>query len=133
MKEISGGFSLDQPMLIEKIINYSPSAIQTRTRITSTELVSNPSMEMKKDYLLLIGFLLYLAQGSCPDISFAVNFLDRFSMAPDQYHWESLEHLIAYIRYSLRLTLPIVSSGDCLDCIKTFVDAVERKTTSVGN
>jgi hypothetical protein len=80
---------------------------------------------MDKDYLLRIGCLLYLSQGSCPDITFAVNFLARFSMAPDLSHWSALEHLISYVHFSANLSLPILASSSApdKDCITTYVNA----------
>jgi hypothetical protein len=121
--EIDGGFTIDQPMLVQKIINMDPSNIKTRTPMASLDLVSNPSREMDKEYLSRIGCLLYLSQGSRPDITFSVNFLARFSMAPDSSHWSALEHLISYVRYTAHLSLPVVSKKDKLDSVKTFVDA----------
>ncbi|KAI7935628.1 hypothetical protein MJO28_016499 [Puccinia striiformis f. sp. tritici] len=123
VKEVDGGFALDQPMLIDKIINMNPSNIKSRTPLPSSDLVSNPSMEMDLDYMSRIGCLLYLSMGSRPDITFSVNFLARFSMAPDSSHWAALEHLISYLRYSARLTLPIVASDQSQDDITTFFNA----------
>jgi hypothetical protein len=84
-------------MLVQKIITMDPSNIKTRTPMASSDLVSNPSKEMDKEYLSRIGCLLYLSQGSRLDITFLVNFLARFSMAPDSSHWSALEHLISYV------------------------------------
>jgi hypothetical protein len=124
VQQVPGGFSIDQPMLVEKILNFQQSAICTRTPIASTDLESNFSEgSMDRDYLSCIGCLLYLAQGLRPDITFAVHFLVRFSMKPDSSHWAALDHLISYIRYSAKLALPIVASDTFTDGIKTFVDA----------
>jgi hypothetical protein len=80
--EVNHGFVIDQTMLVQKILALTPSAIKTSTSIASTKLVSQPSGDMDNDYLSQIGCLLYLSQGSRQDITFAVNFLARFSMAP---------------------------------------------------
>jgi hypothetical protein len=124
VRETPGGFLIDQPMLVEKIVNLQQSSICTRTPIATTDLESNFSDgSMDRDYLSRIGCLLYLAQGSRPDITFAVHFLARFSMKPDSSHWAALEHLISYIRYSKGLALPIVATDNFEDGVKTFVDA----------
>ncbi|PLW42058.1 hypothetical protein PCANC_13122 [Puccinia coronata f. sp. avenae] len=123
VKKDANGFLIDQPMLVDKIINLNPSAIKTRTLLPSSDLESNPSKEMDRKYLSRIGCLLYLAQGSRPDISFAVNYLARFSMAPDKSHWSALDHLIAYVCFTASTALPIRATGDANDCIRTFVDA----------
>jgi hypothetical protein len=95
--EVNGGFTIDQPMLVQKIITMDPSNIKTCTPMASSDRVSNPSKEMDKEYLSCIGCLLYLSEGSRPDITFLVNFLARFSMASDSSHWSALEHLISYV------------------------------------
>jgi hypothetical protein len=112
-------------MLVQKIINMLPSSIKTRSPIKSTELTSNLSDgSMDIDYLSRIGCLLYLLQGSRPDITFAVNFLARFSMRPNSSHWPSdLEYLMSYVQYSGLLSLPIVTSKRLEDGITTYVDA----------
>jgi hypothetical protein len=112
-------------MLVQKILSLTPSAIKTRKPIALTELLSQPSGDMDKDYLSRIGCLLYLSQGFRPDITFAVNFLARFSMAPDPSHWAALEHLISYVQFLVNLSLPIIASSDTADddCVTTYVDA----------
>ncbi|MBW0572720.1 hypothetical protein O181_112435 [Austropuccinia psidii MF-1] len=67
------GFKLYQPDLITKLINLT------------------------QPYLKRIGILLYIAQASRPDISYAVNYLARFSLHTTELHWEALNHLIAYL------------------------------------
>jgi hypothetical protein len=104
--------------------SFQPFTICTRTPIASTNLVSNPSDgSMDKEYLSRIGCLLYLAQGSRPNITFAVHFLARSCMKPDKNHWVALNHLISYIHYSAGLNLPIVASKPFETGIETFVDA----------
>ncbi|KAI7961043.1 hypothetical protein MJO28_001532 [Puccinia striiformis f. sp. tritici] len=125
VRETAGGFFLDQPMLIDKLLSLDPSNITTRTPLASSDLTSNPAVKMDIPYLSRIGSLLYLSQGTRPDITYAVNFLARFSMNPDDSHWKALNHLISYIRYSSRLSLPIIANQATPrdDCITTFVDA----------
>ena len=43
-------------------------------------------LDSKFSYLSAIGALMYLANCTRPDISFAVNFLARFSLAPIKRH-----------------------------------------------
>ncbi|KAI7958341.1 hypothetical protein MJO29_006558 [Puccinia striiformis f. sp. tritici] len=118
VKEVDGGFTLDQLMLIDKVINMSPSNIKAQSPLPSSDLTSNPSKEMDLDYMSRIGCLLYLSMGSRPDITFSVNFLARFSMAPDSSHWAALDHLI-----SSHLALPILASDTVPNPITMFVDA----------
>ncbi|MBW0478000.1 hypothetical protein O181_017715 [Austropuccinia psidii MF-1] len=45
----------------------------------------------------VIGSLAYLVSGSWPDLAFAINYLDRHSMAPTETHWAMLDHLVGYL------------------------------------
>jgi hypothetical protein len=73
-------------------------------------------------YLLYIGVLLYLAQGTRPDILFATHFLARFSLNPDESRWTAVRKLIAYVRATEHFELQVepVKSGQPL---KIYVDA----------
>jgi hypothetical protein len=45
----------------------------------------------------IIGGLNYVPVGTRPDITYAVNFLARFSSRPLTIHWKELQHLIGYL------------------------------------
>ena len=47
-------------------------------------------------YLSAIGALMYLANCTRPDISFAVNLLARFSFSPTRRHWNGIKHIFRY-------------------------------------
>nr|AAM74357.1 Putative retroelement [Oryza sativa Japonica Group] len=49
-------------------------------------------------YLSAIGALMYLANGTRPDIAFAVNLLARFSSAPTKRHWNGVKQIFRYLR-----------------------------------
>ena len=49
-------------------------------------------------YLSAIGALMYLANGTRPDIAFAVNLLARFSAAPTKRHWNGIKQILRYLR-----------------------------------
>ncbi|MBW0473384.1 hypothetical protein O181_013099 [Austropuccinia psidii MF-1] len=96
-----GGYYISQAELIDKIINLNPSNITAHSPIPpNTSLTSGPSQGMDIPYLWRIGILLYLSQGLRPDITYAINYLARFSLCTNQSHWQVLEHLIAYLRYT---------------------------------
>ncbi|MBW0528770.1 hypothetical protein O181_068485 [Austropuccinia psidii MF-1] len=99
----SDGYYISQTELIDKLINLNPSNITARLPIPpNTSLISGPSHGMDIPYLRRIGILLYLSQGSRPDIAYTVNYLAHFSLCTNQSHWQVLEHLIAYLRYTPR-------------------------------
>ncbi|XP_056864007.1 secreted RxLR effector protein 161-like [Raphanus sativus] len=56
-------------------------------------------------YLSAIGALMYLANCTRPDISFAVNLLARFSASPTQIHWNGIKHIFCYLQGTIDLGL----------------------------
>ena len=49
-------------------------------------------------YLTIIGSLLYLMLGTCPDIAYAVGTLSHFSAKPKLAHWKAAKHVLRYIQ-----------------------------------
>ncbi|MBW0476759.1 hypothetical protein O181_016474 [Austropuccinia psidii MF-1] len=93
-----GRYYILKAELIDKIINLNPSNITALLPIPpNTSLTSGPSQGMDIPYLGGIGILLYLSQGSRPDITYAVNYLAHFSLCTNQSHWQVLENLISYL------------------------------------
>ncbi|MBW0506678.1 hypothetical protein O181_046393 [Austropuccinia psidii MF-1] len=87
------------------------------------QLVSSLSLNtMDKPYLKRIGILLYIAQASCPDIAYAVNYLACFSLNTDQSHWAALENLIAYLHGTKEMGIQIDKNNKSRD-FKCFVNS----------
>ena len=59
----------------------------------------------KVPYLSAIGALMYLANCTRPDISFAVNVLARFSSSPTRRHWNGIKHILRYLQGTTDLGL----------------------------
>ncbi|MBW0536608.1 hypothetical protein O181_076323 [Austropuccinia psidii MF-1] len=117
------GILISQPDLIRKLVNLSPSNITAKSPLPhNCNLVSNKAAHMDIPYLKRIGMLLYIAQGSRPDITYAVNYLARFSLGTDPSHWEALEHLIAYLRYTLNIGI-YIGNEHPENKIECYVDA----------
>ena len=45
-------------------------------------------------YLTVIGSLMYLMLGTCPDIAYAVGALSHFSAKPSHMHWEAAKRVL---------------------------------------
>jgi hypothetical protein len=56
-------------------------------------------------YLSAISALMYLANGTRPDIAFDVNLLARFSSAPMKRHWSDVKRILSYLRGTIDLGL----------------------------
>ncbi|XP_070672597.1 secreted RxLR effector protein 161-like [Malus domestica] len=62
-------------------------------------------LEPEVPYLSAIRALLYLAQCTRPDISFAVNLLARYSNAPARKHWNGVKDIFRYLKGTTDLGL----------------------------
>ncbi|XP_068339007.1 secreted RxLR effector protein 161-like [Pyrus communis] len=62
-------------------------------------------LENEVSYLSAIGALLYLAQCTRPNISFAINLLARYSNAPTRIHWIGVKDIFNYLKGTMDLRL----------------------------
>jgi Reverse transcriptase (RNA-dependent DNA polymerase) len=85
---------LDQCDYLDKVLEHFS---MTNAKSAPTPLPSNwvpqlnkgkASPELLRQYQSIIGSLLYLMIGTCPDIAFAVTKLAQFSANPSQEHFE---------------------------------------------
>ena len=56
-------------------------------------------------YMNAIGVLMYLAIGTCPDITFAIGKLTQFNSNPGRQHWQAVKHLFRYLKGMMDLKL----------------------------
>ncbi|CAH2109110.1 unnamed protein product [Euphydryas editha] len=67
--------------------------------------------EMDYPYQQAIGCLLYIAQGTRPDISFAVNTL-RFNKEPRAEHWTAVKRVMRYLQETKDMKLTYTKDGE---------------------
>ena len=65
---------------------------------TNAILTKTEGIDEKYPFRSLIGALMYLYQGSRPDISFALNVLSRFSNCYKKEHWEAAKRILKYLK-----------------------------------
>jgi hypothetical protein len=117
---------LSQQLLIDQTIKKFREQVQDRIIPTYTPLLGDTLVTNWGDpvsptlYQSFIGSLNYLALGTRPDLSYAVNYLARFSSNPNNTHWAALSHLIQYLASNRdkRLKLEVTS-----DSLVTWSDA----------
>ena len=64
----------------------------------SPETTSEEAIRMKSlPYRELIGTLLWIANGTKPDISYAVGTLAKFTNNPGEIHWKALLRVLGYL------------------------------------
>lgn len=117
--------SLNQSHYIEELVDRFnvPGSKSTRcpTREDFKMLIPNTSPEkIDKPYSNLIGGLLWIAQCTRPDISFAVNRLSQFLQHPSMAHWEAAVRVLLYLDQTKHLKLML--GGENLNS-KAYSDA----------
>ncbi|MBW0536506.1 hypothetical protein O181_076221 [Austropuccinia psidii MF-1] len=119
----ANGYKFHQKELVKKLTLLNPSNITALSPLPhNCRLESEKATQMDKEYLKRIGILLYIAQGSRPDIAYAVNYLARFLMCATTTHWNALEHFMAYLRRIKDLGI-VISSDKTKNKLTCYVDA----------
>lgn len=70
------------------------------------------SLVGKVPYQEAIGSLLYLANATRPDISFAVNNLSRFNKNHSEAHWRAVKRIFRYLRGTSNLKLSFNANSE---------------------
>ncbi|KAI7959139.1 hypothetical protein MJO28_002930 [Puccinia striiformis f. sp. tritici] len=117
---------LSQHLLLDQTVEkfkteVNSNLVPTYTPLAGDNLVTSWGEPVSPTlYQSLIGSINYLALGTRPDLSFAVNYLARFSSNPNETHWAALSHLVQYIHTTRSKRLRLRPTGDDL---VTWVDA----------
>lgn len=72
-------------------------------------------------YQEAIGGLLYLSQGTRPDIAYTVNMLSKFNNNPGRQHWEAVKRVMRYLKGTLQAKLKFSKDGNAN--IVSYVDS----------
>ena len=100
---------LSQSKTIEKILkkfeffDCAPFATPYDPNIHLVKNNGEPVSQLK--YSQLIGSLLYIANKSRPDISYAISRLSRYTHNPSEIHWIALKRVFRYLRGTLDYAL----------------------------
>lgn len=81
-----------KPVLLPADPNQRLSKAMSPTTSAEKELMS------QVPYQEAVGGLLYIAQGSRPDVTYAVNSVSRFNNNPGKPHWEAVKRIIRYLK-----------------------------------
>ncbi|MBW0476561.1 hypothetical protein O181_016276 [Austropuccinia psidii MF-1] len=96
-------FELNQSHLISSIVswywdNHLLAAAPLPSKLNLQSLTENNPIIRQSDFLSCVGALSYVATGTWPDISFAVNLLARHLKHPGKEQWSCLQHLLRYLK-----------------------------------
>ena len=81
-------------------------------------------------YMELLGAVLYIANSTRPDLSYAVSELSRHSKRPSQTHWEELLRILYYLNETQ--SHGIVFNGNKSPSIHGYVDASYGRCEATG-
>ena len=131
--------TIDQSNYIEKILerfNMKECKLQKSPMETSQVQKRKEKKDLdytpKVPYREEIGSLLYLAGGTRPDISYAVNILSRKQSCPTYEDWESIKRIFRYLRGTSKISLTYKGKTDELEAITdaSFTDRNDGSSTS---
>jgi hypothetical protein len=121
---------LHQASYTEKLIarfgNNSESTVSALTPIITLDAkrkraapLSSPAPDPTL-YRAAIGSLIFLANGTRPDIAFAVNAVSRAQSSPSSSDWEAVVRIIQYLKGTLHHGLLYKGKNDLIEC---YIDA----------
>ncbi|RVW24418.1 Retrovirus-related Pol polyprotein from transposon TNT 1-94 [Vitis vinifera] len=109
VKRNSGGYALNQTHYIEKVVSkFSHLKIKDANTPfdSSIKLEKNDGRSVAQlEYASAIGSLMYAAQCTRVDISFAVSKLSRFTSNPSVEHWKAIGRVLGYLKNIKELSL----------------------------
>jgi hypothetical protein len=122
LHQLAGKIHLKQNLLANQVVStYKRRAVHQNTTLPDQPLITSNSDPVDASaFRFVLGSLMYLACGTRPDLSYAVNMLARFSQQPSSEHWSALDHLIGYLKKNPRRGIKF-STGTA--SVKLFVDA----------
>ena len=94
-----------------EIINQYVSPVEPNI---TTETSSDVDKEHIRgvDYRQAVGCLLWIANGTRPDISYAVSQVSRFLKKPGLKHWQAVKKIVRYLVGSMELKIRYNQSAD---------------------
>lgn len=117
----NGTLWLDQSDYIQRIIQRfgmqncnvvtTPIDINVKLNKDMSPKCNDEINEMRDvPYQEAVGSLLYAAQGTRPDIAFAVNVASRYNNNPGKQHWNAVKRIFSYLKGTSDFKLRYVSS-----------------------
>lgn len=115
MTRKGGSIMLDQEKYIKEILsrfNMSDcKSIKTPAEV-GLKFVENAEEIFDCPYQQAIGSLLYVAQGTRPDLSYIVNTLSRYNREPKIEHWTAVKRVLRYLQGTKDYKLTYTKEGN---------------------
>lgn len=101
VKSKDGKFTLDQSNYIQKVL-YKFNMLDCKPAKTPMEvgikLQKEENNSCNYEYRSLIGYLMYLAVCSRPDIAHSVSYLSQFNNCYSEMHWKAAKRVLRYLK-----------------------------------
>jgi plasmid maintenance system killer protein len=122
IESTENGFALHQTSYISSLLRrfrmedaYEiATPIDTKVSLEGNSDNDDPSLDEsvdQKQYLAIVGSLMYAALGGRPDISYAVSLLSRFNVDPRTRHLTAAKRVLRYLKRTKNLKLAYKSTG----------------------
>jgi hypothetical protein len=118
IQQYDGCMELDQERYILDVLerfgmsDCKPVGTPSDTSIKlSANNLTGESLKGKIPYQEIVGSLLFIAQGTRPDIAFAVNNASRFNNNPHEQHWAAVKRILRNLRGTSHLKLRYTKKG----------------------
>lgn len=129
IKQGDGFIEIDQSQYIRDIIkrfrmeDCKPvgNPADTSLKLSKDMVTDDNSLKGKVPYQEAVGSLLFLSQGSRPDIAFAVNDVSRFNQNHSETHWKAVKRIIRYLSGTIDWKIRYEKNGN-ID-LHAFTDA----------
>jgi len=105
--------------------------VQKRTEQHAVSLLTPKELRTEKNYRKRVGSLLYLCNGSRPDIAHAVNVVSRKQNNPNDLDWYGIERIFMYLIHTKELTMIYRSEYDTIDAYSDASLGSESDGTSM--
>lgn len=104
-----GTITLDQEEYIQEILNKynmeDSNGIKSPMEIGLKLDKNNDKIDDNLPYQSLVGALMYLVQGTRPDIAYPVHYLSKFNKYYGLTHWKHLKRVLKYLKETKNLHL----------------------------
>jgi hypothetical protein len=120
---IKGELFLDQEKHIRELLDRynmaNCNSVSTPTdpnQKLCRDMAPKTSDEMEEmsnvPYQEAVGSLLYIAQGTRPDIAYAVNTVSKFNQNPGKPHWNAVKRIMRYLKGTIKAKLLYSKDGN---------------------
>lgn len=94
--------------------------LPTNVKLFTPEIQDSTEIE---PYRAAVGMLNFLSVQTRPDISFAVNYLERFNSRHNESHWSTVKHLMRYIKRTRSISLQFGTHRGSNSVVEGYADA----------